>query len=139
MKSNPASEGRQLPKTRLQKLVAKAKRERWEDLFQWHLVHSPALIYMSWQREYEFMPRRKFRFDFANTAHKIAIEIEGLVAPWQKSRHTTNSGYEKDCEKYTEAAILGWRVLRVTSGMVKDGRAIDYTERMVKAVLEVGL
>jgi superfamily II RNA helicase len=37
----------------------------------------------------------------------------------------------KDCEKYAEALVLGWRVLRVTSTMVKKRTAINYIERMI--------
>ena len=32
----------------------------------------------------------------------------------EKSGHTTINGFVKDCEKYREAAKLGWRVLRYT-------------------------
>jgi hypothetical protein len=39
------------------------------------------------------------------------------------SIHVRLRGYENDCEKYSEAAICGWCVIRVTHGMVKSGRA----------------
>jgi very-short-patch-repair endonuclease len=67
--------------------------------------------------EYKFHPTRKFRFDYAYPDQKIAIEIEGLTRPGQKSRHTENQGYKNDCTKYNEAAVLGWRVLRITQDM----------------------
>ena len=41
------------------------------------------------------------------------------------SRHTTVGGYAKDCEKYNAAALLGWRVLRYTTGMIMSGQAIN--------------
>ena len=44
-------------------------------------------------------------------------------------RHTRGKGYERDCEKYNEAVILGWRILRVTTDMVSDGRAFDVVAR----------
>jgi len=59
----------------------------------------------------------KFRFDWAITSLKIAIEYEGIFS--NKSRHTTISGYTEDCEKYNLAIANGWRVLRYT--------AINYT------------
>ena len=78
-------------------------------------------------REYEFHPSRRFRFDFAWPDAKVAVEIEG--GTYSAGRHSRGPGFEADCEKYAEAAILGWRVLRVTTAMVIDGRAIALLER----------
>ena len=72
-------------------------------------------------REVRFHPVRRWRFDFVVQGY--AVEIEGGV--YRKSRHTTGNGYTKDCEKYNEAALMGWRVLRFTTEMVKSGKAID--------------
>lgn len=63
--------------------------------------------------EYKFTSDRKLRFDLAILPHKIYIEYEGLIA--KKSRHTTISGYSKDCEKYNLAASEGWTGLRYTA------------------------
>ena len=60
--------------------------------------------------EYRFHPIRKWRFDFAYPQEKIAIECEGAV--WNRGRHTRGGGFINDCEKYNEATIMGWRVLR---------------------------
>jgi len=68
------------------------------------------------QRGYRFAPPRRWKFDFANPKLKLAVEIEG--GSWSGGRHTRGSGFEKDCEKYNEAAILGWYVIRLTTGMV---------------------
>jgi hypothetical protein len=43
----------------------------------------------------------------------IAIEYEGIKG--SKARHTTLTGYTNDCDKYNQAALLGWRVLRFTT------------------------
>jgi hypothetical protein len=51
----------------------------------------------------------------------LAAEIEG--ATWTQGRHTRGKGFEEDCTKYNEAALLGWNVLRFTTEMVQDGRA----------------
>lgn len=72
-------------------------------------------------REFAFHTERKWRFDYAWPERKIALEIEG--GTWSAGRHTRGKGYENDCIKYSTAAILGWKVIRVTTGMVKDGRA----------------
>ena len=82
-------------------------------------------------REYKFHPTRKWRFDFALVKKKIGIECEGLTNPALKSRHTTNQGFEQDCEKYDEAAIYGWRVLRFTWNMIRSGTAIGMIKRAI--------
>jgi very-short-patch-repair endonuclease len=81
-------------------------------------------------REYKFHPTRRWRFDFAWPAYKIALEIEGGV--WIRGRHTRGQGFTSDCQKYTEAALLGWMVLRVTPDMVNDGAALDYLKRALE-------
>lgn len=63
-------------------------------------------------REYRFDPSRRWRFDYAIPAHKIAIEVEGGV--WTQGRHTRPAGFLGDMEKYNAAAVLGWRILRTT-------------------------
>ena len=71
---------------------------------------------VSYHREYRFAPPRKWRFDFAWKADKVAVELEG--GTWSGGRHTRGAGFEDDCEKYNEATRLGWRVLRFTSSML---------------------
>lgn len=63
-------------------------------------------------KEYRFHPRRKWRFDYAIPAHKIAIEVEGGV--WTRGRHTRPKGFLGDMDKYNAAAVMGWRLLRCT-------------------------
>lgn len=63
-----------------------------------------------WTEEHRFHDTRRWKFDFAWRAQKLAVEVEGGV--WIGGRHTRGSGYAADCEKYTEAALCGWRVLR---------------------------
>lgn len=68
--------------------------------------------------ELQFHESRKFRFDWAIPSLKIAIEFEGVMS--KKSRHTTVTGYSRDCTKYNEAQKLGWIVLRYTVINYKD-------------------
>ena len=80
----------------------------------------PAMIravFPNFVAEYAFDANRRWRFDFAVPAIKIAIEYEGIMvdATGGKSRHTTADGYTADCEKYNAAAIAGWIVLRYTA------------------------
>ena len=66
--------------------------------------------------EHQFHKVRKFKFDIAIPALKLAIEYEGIFKPQGgKSRHTTGAGYSKDCEKYNLATVQGWKVLRYTA------------------------
>lgn len=69
--------------------------------------------------EYQFVSNRRWRFDFAWPQQRVAVEVEGGV--WTGGRHTRGSGFEKDCEKYGEATLLGWRVFRLTGGMIQPG------------------
>ena len=86
------------------------------------------------EREYRFASPRRWRFDFAYPSRYLAVEVEG--ATWTGGRHTRGAGYEADCEKYSVAAILGWRVLRVTSSMIRDGRALALLEQALGAMEE---
>ena len=79
--------------------------------------------------EWQFCQRR-WRFDFAWPLKKVALEVEG--GTHSGGRHTRGSGFEKDCEKYNEATLQGWRVIRVTGAMVKDGRALQVIERALE-------
>lgn len=78
------------------------------------------------EREVRFHDKRKWRFDLAWPAHMLAMEIDGGTNAG--GRHTRGKGFENDCEKLNAASVLGWRVLRATSAMVKDGRALQAVE-----------
>lgn len=67
--------------------------------------------------EHRFHESRRWRFDYAWTAHRVALEVEGgifMAYHGKKSRHSTGTGMLADMEKYNNAAALGWIVLRVT-------------------------
>lgn len=70
--------------------------------------HLPAPV-----AEYRFAAPRRFAFDRAWVAQRVAVELEGGV--WSGGRHTRPAGYERDCEKYNIAVVEGWRVLRFTA------------------------
>ena len=82
-------------------------------------------------REYRFHPSRKWRFDFAFPAEKVAIEAEGGV--WTHGRHTRGAGFQKDLEKYNSAVILGWKVLRFSGDQIKSGEALQIIEAALNA------
>jgi hypothetical protein len=64
------------------------------------------------EREWKFDAKRRWRFDYAWPQQMIALEVEGGV--WTGGRHTRGAGFVRDMEKYNRAAVLGWRLLRVT-------------------------
>lgn len=92
-----------------------------------------------WVREYRFHKHRRWRSDFCWEAEKLLVEVEGGLRMRKKTangrsitvtgRHTSEQGFSKDCEKYNEATLLGWRVLRVTPKQVMNGDAIKWIER----------
>jgi len=80
--------------------------------------------------QYRFCGGRRWRFDFAWPALRLAVEVEGGL--WIRGRHTHPKGFEADCEKYNTAALFGWRVLRFVPDQVHDGRALA----TIRAALE---
>lgn len=95
-------------------------------VFQLRAVKLPAP-----ECQYRFAPPRRWTFDLAWKAEMLAVEVEGGI--WVRGRHTRGKGYEKDCEKYNEAALAGWRVLRFTTGQVTNGNALSVIERALGA------
>lgn len=81
-------------------------------------------------KEHKFHPTRRWRFDYAIPLFKIAIEVEGGV--WTRGRHIQPSGFLKDMEKYNNASMLGWRILRVTPTELLSKSTID----MIKIIVE---
>ena len=100
------------------------------DLFQKLLKQSGLPVP---ETEYRFCDARRWRFDYAWPEQKIAVEQEG--GAWSYGRHNRGSGFIKDCEKYNNAVLSGWRVLRyapeqMTNGAIEDlktmlGRGTD--------------
>jgi hypothetical protein len=85
-------------------------------------------------REFTFHKKRRWRFDLAWPELLIAVEIEGGI--WTGGRHVRGAGYEADCEKYNEAQLAGWMVLRFTPGMIKRGKAGGVIEMAVRRAMD---
>lgn len=79
------------------------------------------------EAEYRFC-ERKWRFDWAYPDKMLAIEYQG-GAYYKGMGHQTTKGFTKDCLKFSTAASLGWRIILVTAGMVRDGSAAQLIER----------
>jgi hypothetical protein len=78
--------------------------------------------------EYRFAPPRKWRFDVAWPARKVAVEFQGGLHA--RGRHQRADGFTGDCEKFSEAAVLGWRLLIVTYPQLNEGRLWGWLERI---------
>jgi very-short-patch-repair endonuclease len=82
------------------------------------------------ETEFRFHPGRKWALDFAWPDQKVGVEIEGGTR--LGGRHNRHDGFEADAEKYNEAAIMGWLILRFTTDMVEKGTAIDTVLRVIR-------
>lgn len=73
-----------------------------------------------WVEEHRFatLIGRKWRFDFAWPDRMLAVEIDG--GAFSGGRHTRGAGFVEDCRKLNAATLMGWRVLRFTSGDLED-------------------
>jgi very-short-patch-repair endonuclease len=63
------------------------------------------------EKEYRFHPVRKWRADFAHLPSRTLIEIEGGI--YVNGRHNRGAGFAADLEKYLEAGLSGWRLIRL--------------------------
>ena len=80
-------------------------------------------------QELKFHPTRKWRFDFAWPDKKIALEVEGGV--FTNGRHTRGSGFLNDMEKYNNAALLGWRIIRTTPQKIYSFETINTIKQIL--------
>jgi very-short-patch-repair endonuclease len=77
----------------------------------WRSIHGPTL-----EEEHAFHPVRKWRADYAHHDSRTLIEVEGGIHSY--GRHNRASGFIADSEKYLEATLLGWRVIRLTKDQI---------------------
>jgi hypothetical protein len=103
------------------------RRSPLEDAFEWQLK---AALPDKWvEREFRFHPSRKWRADFL-VGEYVLVEIEGAV--YRQGRHTRGAGFEADIEKYNEATIAGYSLIRGTARHVRNGQLIAWVERALK-------
>lgn len=90
---------------------------------------------ISFTPEYRFNADRRWRFDFANVSHMIAIEVEGGIFQPGGGRHNRGAGMVGDIEKYNEAQAAGWIVLRFTTGQMKNRkRCAEHMDFILRAI-----
>lgn len=81
--------------------------------------------------EVRFHATRKWRWDYAWPAYKVAFERQGST--WSGGRHTRGKGYRDDREKVAEGQLAGWLVIEATADMIEDGLAFGLVERALEA------
>jgi very-short-patch-repair endonuclease len=72
----------------------------------WRALDGPPL-----EKEFRFHLTRRWRADFAHLESRTLIEIEGGI--YVNGRHNRGAGFAADLEKYLEASLAGWRVVRL--------------------------
>ena len=77
---------------------------------------------------------RKWSADFAWPDHQLLVEVDGGV--YIAGGHNRGAAYTDDRERDAEAMCLGYRVLRVTTGQVDSGQALDWVERLLTKTLD---
>lgn len=98
-------------------------------------VITPALFTLSGlpppETEYPFARsiKRRWRFDYAWPDLMLALEIEGGI--WRRGggAHSRPANILRDIEKYNAATLLGWRLIRATPEMARDGRLLDLLQQ----------
>lgn len=79
------------------------------------------------EQEYIFHPEVNWRFDFCWPERLVALEVQGGV--FTGGRHARPSGMIEDMRKFSEAAILGWRLILVSALEIRNGDALDRVKR----------
>ena len=111
----------------LRKLKKESDRKKWENALDFQLKS----LNLQYEREALFLESREFRADFLFRMEKLIVEVDG--GQWmEKGAHNTGMAIERDRERDANAMMIGYRVLRVTPSMVKDGRALCYIENLLR-------
>ncbi len=108
-----------------QRQAKRARAETLERILRWHL--KAAGLDDGLEEQVRFDPVRRWRFDFAWPAERLAVEVDGGL--WIRGRHSRPIGQRADMEKRNEAVLAGWRVLRVTREHLRSGEALAWVAR----------
>lgn len=98
------------PKTQARKDIDAEMKKQFAATFEttWRLLDGPEL-----EKEFQFCPDRQWRADY-RIGHWL-IELDGGV--WTNGRHSRGGkGYIEDCIKLNNAALLGYRIIRIPTG-----------------------
>lgn len=130
---------RDVPEARRERATAKVAQRAsggsspLERQFLGHLT----VMQLAPELQYRFDATRRWRFDFAWPALKVAVELDGGIFAAENGteagRHARGVGRMKDYEKRNAAAEQGWVVLCYGPPQVRSGEAALQVERIVKA------
>ncbi len=87
-------------------------------------------------RELRFNAQRRWKADFGWPEHRLLVEVEGGTFMRGGGRHNRGAGMSKDASKYNAAVLGGWRLLRFTPDMIRDGSALATLETALGQNLE---
>ncbi len=99
-------------KTQARKNIDAELRQQFARQFEatWALLGGPEL-----EKEVRFDPDRQWRADYVHRATMTILEIDGGV--YSQGRHVRPGGFVEDCFKLNSAALHGYRVIRIATGM----------------------
>jgi hypothetical protein len=100
------------PKTKARQEIDAELRQQFARQFEatWKLLGGPEL-----ETEHYFHPTRQWHSDYLHRPTMTLIELEGGVH--SKGRHVRPGGFIEDCFKYNTATLMGYRVIRIATGM----------------------
>jgi hypothetical protein len=88
------------------------------------------------QFELKFMDSRNWRFDYAWTDLKVAIEYDGIIHHRnsrliQKTDHNTITGLANSYEKIAEAQLRNWLVIQTNPILVREYITVEQLSRAI--------
>lgn len=90
------------------------------------------LVGIKFDREMPLLRTRKWRADWRVKGTSVLIEFEGGLFAKRKAGHSSVSGILRDIEKYNEATLAGWFVIRITPKHVTSGQALRWVEAAIE-------
>lgn len=85
------------------------------------------LIGIALERQYRWYPGRRYRADFAHPPTRLIVELDGEA-------HRIKNRFHDDIRKSQDAILIGWRLLRISTGQVRDGTAVEIIRRAIDSV-----
>jgi hypothetical protein len=76
------------------------------------------------RKNWFFMIGRDFELDRAWPDRKLYVEIQGMT-------HRIKGKFKRDIEKRALAMLAGWRGLEIDGASIRDGRAIEWTKKLL--------
>lgn len=92
-----------------------------------------SLVGIQVEREFYFARPRRWRSDWLVIGSTVLIEFEGGLFKKREAGHSSVTGILRDIEKYNEAAIAGWIVIRITPKHVVSGAALSWVIEAVNS------